>query len=266
MSPLLHQNESFPDIDFIAEHHEARLASYSRFDEQSSPFLRAVARRVQHRSYYQDLQSQMLAESRRLQRYLEQQHRKNGRRVFVFTSAYKNEGVSTVVLNLAKAFEYSGRGYRVLIVDANIKSPGLTRFLGGRALGMGLLDLLAGDCDTHGIFQKLAGAEIYFLGHGRKRRDAEKLIQFDRLKAQLRFLESLFDFIIIAAPPVELFPDGYLWARLAGGMILVVHAYRTPLRAIKNIKRRMRKYRLEIFGTILNRRQFAIPKFAYEWV
>ncbi|MDQ7052060.1 MAG: CpsD/CapB family tyrosine-protein kinase [candidate division KSB1 bacterium] len=265
-SPLLHQNEAFVDIDFIAENHAAREQRLAQVNKTSSPFLHAVAQSLNRKNYYQELQKHLLAESRQLYKFILEQKKRQGRKVFVFSSAYKNEGVATVVLNLIKAFEKAGENHRVLVVDANVKTPGLTRFLGGMALGQGLLDLLAEGCEIKGILQKLVGAEIYFLGHGRKRKNAHEYMTYTNLKTHLARLEDLFDFIIVAAPPLELNLEGYLWGRLADGLILVIHAYRTPLRAIKRIKRRTQRFNASILGTVLNRRQFAIPKFVYEWV
>ncbi len=266
MSPLLHQNEAFVDIDFIADHHEARSQRFKFMKNSSSPFLRAVADRLQRKNYYQELQKHLLAESRQLYKFMLEQKKRQGRNVFVFSSAYKNEGVATVVLNLVKVFEKAPARHRVLVIDANVKTPGLTRFLGGMALGRGLLDLLAEGCEVKGILQKLVGSEIYFLSHGRKRKNAHQYMTYTHLKTHLARLEDLFDFVIVAAPPLELNLEGYLWGRLADGMILVIHAYKTPLRAIKRIKRRSQKFNVTILGTVLNRRQFAIPKFVYEWV
>ncbi len=266
MSPLLHQNEAFVDIDFIAENHTVRARRLAQVNKTSSPFLRAVADSLHRKNYYQELQKHLLAESRQLYKFMLEQKKRQGRKVFVFSSAYKNEGVATVVLNLVKAFEKAGEKHRVLVIDANVKTPGLTRFLGGMALGQGLLDLLAEGCEIKGILQKLVGAEIYFLGHGRKRKNAHEYMTYTHLKTHLARLEDLFDFIIVAAPPLELNLEGYLWGRLADGLILVIHAYRTPLRSIKRIKRRTQKFNVTILGTVLNRRQFAIPKFVYEWV
>ncbi|RMD92467.1 MAG: hypothetical protein D6814_16840 [Calditrichaeota bacterium] len=138
--------------------------------------------------------------------------------------------------------------------------------MGGMGLGPGLLDLLAEETNSRDLLQKLAGSQIYFLNHGRKRKRARELIQYSLLQKRLKKLIPLFDYILIAVPPLELYHDGYVWGRIADGMILVVHAYETPLKAIRNIKNKVAQLRIPLLGTILNRRNFSVPKFVYEWL
>ncbi len=265
MTPLVHQNEAFIDIDYVYETAQERLRKKYRISEKSSPFLRAVANRALRHTYHQDLQDSILMEARRLQKFLNEQYHRYNRRVFVFASAGKHEGVASVVLNLARAFELSTE-HSVLFIDGNLKTPGFSRFLGNIGLGRGLLDMLSENIETKDVLHKLVSSEVYFMSHGRKRKQLQGIVTRRRLRRLLDTVKGLFDMIIIASPPLELYPDGYLWGELSDGMILVIHAYETSLKTVKKIKQRAHRYNVALLGTILNRRQYSIPRFFYEWL
>ncbi|RMD97099.1 MAG: hypothetical protein D6814_10185, partial [Calditrichaeota bacterium] len=113
---LLHQNEHFIDIDFIIEVHRHKTRQSFHLSNSNSPFLHAVAERMQKVNYYKEMQKSILDESTRLHKFILEQGKTAQRKIFVFASAYKNEGVSGVVLNLAKVFEIA-RQHRVLVID-----------------------------------------------------------------------------------------------------------------------------------------------------
>lgn len=259
-----HQNEKFPDVDYLIEAGEKKSGRVVHVPDSSSPLLKAIARRLM-RSRNQAAQQDVLHEANQLRDFLIKTKKEQKRKVFVFASPGKNEGASSIILNLAKAFEVQG-GARVLIIDANLRTPGLTRFLGGMAMSYGLLDLMAGDSTVRGVLQKLAGAEIYFLSHGRKRRQLADYITMRRQQEILARFESLFDYIILDAPPLAVCNDGFLWGALARGLILILNTRDTRLDAIQKVTQTAKSFGTPVLGTVLNKRNFDIPRFAYEWI
>ncbi len=260
-----HQNESYADISFIKKENDRRWSRILALPESSSPLLRAIAESLRRELGIEETVQQAAPDSSRLVEYLLKNRHKQQLRSVVFTSAGKNDGTESVVLNLARHPELL-QGVRVLIIDANITSPGLSKHLGAVAMSAGLLDVLAGESSLRGVLQKLSGADIYFLGRGRKRRNSAALISEQRLREILAYFETLFDFIIIAAPPLQHSRDALVWGRLAGGMVLVVHTPTTRLQRIKQIKKEAQDNQVRILGTILSKKKKPIPRLRYEWI
>lgn len=255
-----HQNEYFLDVDFLQEQQAMR----SPGGGGHSPFLATLSREAacRRRSALLNL---LIDESLRLKSRLLELQQSRGVRAVVFASANAGEGVSSVIMNLAKAFEKT-EATRLLVIDANCKSPGLSNYLGTRGLGKGLLDLLAHPEVHEGALQKIQGTSLYFMSHGRKRRHPEELLQPQRLERLLGEMKSLFDLILIDAPPLRNFPDGFLWGRVADGMILVIHAQRTTMHDVRFVQTTAQQQQIDILGNVLNRRTYSVPRFIYEWL
>ncbi len=60
-----------------------------------------------------------------------------------------------------------------------------------------------------------------------------------------------FDWVIVDAPPLAVFPDAHLLASLADGVVLVVGAGQTPLAAVESAVKMLGRER--IVGIVLNR-------------
>jgi Mrp family chromosome partitioning ATPase len=206
----------------------------------------------------------ILDESARLKNRLVELHKSKGLQSVVFAAATGGIGVSPVIMNLAKTFEKTS-AHRLLVIDANFKSPGISNYLGARGFGKGVMDLLEEPASRDGVVQKAHGSSIYFMPHGLKRRAPEKLLNFPLMQSMLGELERLFDLILIDAPPLLAFPDGFLWGRIAGGMIFVGHPRLTTKSQARFVQSKCREQNIELLGTVLSRRKQGVPEFDYEW-
>jgi len=254
-----HQNEFFPDLNYVLEQQPVFAATgpgqYARD---------ASANAVVRRQRRTRLVNRLIEQSMRLKGRLMDLRQTRGLKTVVFSGANHNVGVWSVLMNLAKTFEKT-ETLKILVVDANVKSPGISNHLGTRGFGKGLLDLLEEPESRDGVLQKIHGAPIYFMSHGRKRRQPENLLQPERMRQVLQRMEKLFDFIIIDAPPLSDFADGYVWSRAADGLVLVCHPERTTMPDVRAIQAAARQQNIEILGHVLNRRNYAVPRFVYEW-
>ncbi len=260
-----HHNESFTDLSFIRKENDRRWSRILSIPENGSPLLKAIAESLRRELGLEEAQSHATEDTSRLLEYLLKNRHKQQVRSVVFTSPGKHDGTASVVLNLAQHPDLL-QGVRLLVIDANITSPGLSKYLGTVAMGPGLLDILAGESQLRGVLQKLSGADIYFLGRGRKRKNSAALITLPRLQKLMSYFEALFDFIIIAAPPIEHSADALTWGRLAGGMVLVVHTPTTRLEHINRIKKEAKDNQVRILGTVLSKKKKPIPRLQYEWI
>lgn len=255
-SQVSQQSENFPDVDFAME--QQAIGFQAGPGDTATPGLKTSQPRSSRAL------NLLIEQSVELKRRIMELRKEKGLRAVAFASANRGVGVASVIMNLVKTFEKT-EALRVLVIDANFKSPGVSNYLGSRGLGKGLLDLLEEPEASDGVLQKTRGSSLYFMPHGRKRRNPAQLLTRDRVVPMLRSMESLFDLIFIDAPPLRDFPDGFLWGRIADGMILVSHPQRTTMEDVRFVQAAAKQHKIEMLGNVLNRRRCIVPHFVYEW-
>jgi len=142
------------------------------------------------------------------------------------TSALPKEGKSFVAANLAQVIVRQ-HGRRVLLIDADLRSPGMHRHLGATQTP-GLSDYLMGECDELSVMQRGPMENLFFVPAGRQATGAPELLANGRLKLLLQRVEPLFDWIIMDTPPVIPVADSTLLANFCEGVLMVVRSNSTP--------------------------------------
>jgi len=164
------------------------------------------------------------------------------------TSALPKEGKSFVAANLAQVIVRQ-QGRRVLVIDADLRSPGMHRHF-GTSQTPGLSDYLLGECDEFAIMQRGPIENLFFVPAGRTASAAPELLANGRLKLFLQRVEPLFDWIILDTPPVVPVADSTLLANFCEGVLMVVRSNVTP----SDLARRAREEFQDklLLGVVLN--------------
>ena len=142
------------------------------------------------------------------------------------TSALPKEGKSFVAANLAQVLVRQ-HGRRVLLIDADLRNPGMHRHLGAKQ-APGLSDYLMGGSDEIAILQRGQMDNLFFVPAGQSGQGAAELLANGRLKMLLQRVEPLFDWIILDSPPVIPVADSTLLANFCDGVLMVVRSQATP--------------------------------------
>ncbi|HSZ61484.1 MAG TPA: CpsD/CapB family tyrosine-protein kinase [Terriglobales bacterium] len=142
------------------------------------------------------------------------------------TSALPKEGKSFVAANLAQVLVRQ-HGRRVLLIDADLRSPGMHRHLGAPQ-SPGLSDYLLGECDEFAALQRGPMENLFFLPAGKNASSAPELLANGRLKLFLQRVEPLFDWVIMDTSPVIPVSDATLVAGSCDGILMVVRSNATP--------------------------------------
>lgn len=164
------------------------------------------------------------------------------------TSALPKEGKSFVSANLAQVIVRQ-HGRRALVIDADLRNPGMHRHLGA-SQSPGLSDYLLGECDEFAIMQRGPIENLFFVPAGRVASGAPELLANGRLKLFLQRVEPLFDWIILDTPPVIPVADSTLLANFCEGVLMVVRSNATP----SDLARRAREEFQDklLLGVVLN--------------
>lgn len=199
--------------------------------------------------FFQDEEKRRGAEEfRTLRSRLYQIREKLPLKRLMVTSALPKEGKSFVAANLAQVMVRQ-HGRRALVIDADLRSPGLHRHLGASQTP-GLSNYLLGECDEFAIMQRGPMENLFFVPAGRVVSGAAELLANGRLKLFLQRVEPLFDWIILDTPPVIPVADSTLLANFCEGVLMVVRSNATP----SDLARRAREEFQDklLLGVVLN--------------
>ena len=147
----------------------------------------------------------------------------------VITSAAPGEGKTLVSLGLALAAVTSGE--RVLLLEADLRNPGLSRVL-GLPTGRGLSAVLTADdgyaledyvshINAGALSDAVGGATLDVLGAGAIPPNPTQLLESQRMKDLLTRAEADYDFVVIDTPPVLIVSDAMPLIAAASGVLAV---------------------------------------------
>lgn len=177
--------------------------------------------------FFQEDDSRIGAEEfRTLRSRLYQIREKMPLKRLMVTSALPKEGKSFVAANLAQVLVRQ-HGRRALLIDADLRNPGMHRHLGATQ-SPGLADYLLGECDEFAALQRGPMENLFFMPAGRTVPSAPELLSNGRLKLFLQRVEPLFDWIIMDTSPVIPVSDATLVAGSCDGILMVVRSNSTP--------------------------------------
>jgi polysaccharide biosynthesis transport protein len=173
-------------------------------------------------------------------------------RAFMVTSTRPAEGKSTSSLALASVLGRTGK--RVLLLDADMRSPSMNEFLGCENK-VGLSNFLAGDNDWQRLVQSTKVKGLSLMPAGPTPPSAAELLSSDRMLMLIRQLQESFDHVVVDAPPILGLADAPLLSRAVEGCVFVVEAEGVALRGIKASLGRLNAVHAHVFGVVLTKLQ-----------
>jgi capsular exopolysaccharide synthesis family protein len=166
----------------------------------------------------------------------------------LISSAIPAEGKTVVSTNLAYALVRQS-GCRVLLMDADLRSPRVHTLLGTSA-APGLADYLQNTANEFEITQRSEETGLCFIAAGNHVTHPSELISSGRMKEFLERVRPMFDWILIDSPPALPVADASVMGGLVDGVLLVVRANSTPAAASQRACKELRD--AHIIGVVLN--------------
>jgi polysaccharide biosynthesis transport protein len=182
-------------------------------------------------------------------------------KILIFTSAQPLEGKTTTAVNTAVALAYGGA--RVLVIDADMRRPGLHRPL-RLTNERGLSQVLIGHARVRDVIQRTVDPNLLAITAGRTPPNPSELLASERMKTLLTNLaHGPFDWIIIDTPPVLAVTDAVVLAPQVTGVTFVVGAEMTRRRLAERAVETILSTRPKQFAVVLNKVDFARNKYYY---
>ncbi|MEZ6045884.1 MAG: polysaccharide biosynthesis tyrosine autokinase [Planctomycetaceae bacterium] len=174
------------------------------------------------------------------------------RRLLV-TSTEKSDGKTTVMANLAVAFSQANK--KTLIVDTDMRRPGMTNLLELRK-EEGLSKLLRTDepvdqCAIE-LIQPTRALNLDIMPSGSRPLNPSELLSSNRLSDFLSWAETVYDQIIIDAPPILAVSDAGIVGRLTDTLILVMRPDKNRRGMVYRSIETLQMFGIHISGVVVN--------------
>jgi len=191
---------------------------------------------------------------------LEGSARGNGGESVLITSAMPGEGKSSTAANLAVAV--AQRGEAAILLEADVRNPELSRLSGVTAPGMA--DVLRGQANMEQALHDAAlhpggkggptlaaAGMVPFIPAGSPGDDHWQLFKEEPLRSFFGALAPSTSLVIVDGPPLGMFSDMAVLARLVDRVILVVQIGQSRKRAVARLREQLDLADLKPAGIVL---------------
>ena len=185
--------------------------------------------------------------------------------IILVTSALPREGKTTAAANLAVTLAQLGD--RTLLVDADLRKPGVGRLLNlTDSKYAGLSSYLAGVSSLELVtVPHPAIANLVAIPTGPLPPNPADLLSSHRFGDALQQLRSQFKFIVIDSPPIMAATDAVIVSVQADGVLLVVRSGETPKEAFTRARDLLVSVKCRLLGVVLNAVDSSAPDYYYSY-
>ena len=176
--------------------------------------------------------------------------KKQGGVSIMLTSAYPEDGKTTVTVNLALMFALSNA--KVVLVDADIRKGRVAKYFRHKS-APGLSDYLSGQVSLEEVTHKSKVNEnLSFISCGTQSPRPYELLESEEMKNLLEELKSKYDYVIIDTPPILLLSDALVLAPITDGTALVCRHQVSYLSDISRALNTLNFSKANVLGVIVN--------------
>ena len=172
-------------------------------------------------------------------------------RTLIVTSSIPGEGKTVTAANLAVVFAQAGR--RVLLVDADLRKPGI-HVVFDLPNSIGLTSLLrSDDARLDAIAQPTEQDNLRVLTTGPLPPNPAELLGSQRMRTVLRQLQADEDLVIFDSPPLQAVADSAILSSFLDGTLIVIDAERSRQRTVRLGRESLARAGANVLGAVLNR-------------
>jgi polysaccharide biosynthesis transport protein len=170
----------------------------------------------------------------------------------VVGSAAPHEGKTTIALHLAQAG--AAMGQKVLLVDANLRTPHLHERL-GLSNQTGLANILAEQLDPMDYIQRSSRSNLSILTAGSLSADSPQQLASSHMQQIVAQLKTEFDLVIYDTPHLFGLADTSFLTAYTDGLLLVVGIRKTRRSVLMQVLTSLQSFQLPVLGVVVNHPQ-----------
>ncbi|MGV9779148.1 polysaccharide biosynthesis tyrosine autokinase [Streptosporangium sp. NPDC003464] len=167
----------------------------------------------------------------------------------VITSCLPGEGKSSTAANLAITLAQAG--WRVILVDGDLRRPRIPRYLGIEGT-TGLTDVLIERARLQDVIQTWGDAELAVLPSGQIPPNPSELLGSRGMRNVLAQLTESYDMVIVDAPPLLPITDAATLAAICDGTLLIARYGKTRREHVARAVEMLSSINARVVGTVLN--------------
>jgi polysaccharide biosynthesis transport protein len=185
--------------------------------------------------------------------------------VILVSSALPREGKTTVAANLAVTLAQLGD--KTVLVDADLRKPGIGRLLGlGMGKHAGLSSYLAGVSTLDLVSVPHPSIpNLTAIPTGPLPPNPADLLASHRLTEAIAELRTKYKFIVLDSPPIMAASDAVILSVQADGVLLVVRSSETPKVAFTRTRDLLTSVNCHLLGVVLNAVDSSAPDYYYSY-
>ena len=170
----------------------------------------------------------------------------------LITSCVKNEGKSTISLELAKSLAISEK--KVLLIDADLrKSVFATRYTINSEDVIGLSEYLSGQAKLEDVVYTTQNENLQMIFAGAVPPNPVELLGSSKFDALLKTVREMYDYVVVDAAPLGAVIDASAISAFVDGAILVITANEISYRFAQDVKVQLERSNCRVLGAVLNR-------------
>ncbi len=174
-----------------------------------------------------------------------------GHKTFLVSSASESEGKSTLAVNLAIGM--AKRGYRVLLIDGDLKRPSQYKLLDrASATVHDFAGYLREKAPFENVLQHDEQTGLHLLINRHSYRNSSELLSSPRMKDMMQRVSLMMDFIFVDSSPIALTADTEVLASLCDAALLVVRQDHSFVQTINDAIDKLTE-NTELLGCVFNR-------------
>lgn len=185
----------------------------------------------------------------------------NDIRTIAVTSAVAHEGKSSIAFRLAKSLAALEK--RVLFLDCDIRNSNTQIRYQIPGKKNGLSEYLCGSVEKDRIIYRTDDPYMDMVFTGAVAPNPSELISGELFQNFMTFVRSIYDYIIVDTPPLNLVIDGLLIAKQCDGAVLVVESGLTERAQMEKARRQMLYADIKILGAVLNKARTGSGRYGY---
>ena len=176
----------------------------------------------------------------------------NDIKTVLITSCVKNEGKSTISIELSKSLALSEK--KVLLIDSDLrKSVFATKYTVNEEKIVGLSEYLSGQAEFDDIIYSTQNENLSMIFAGAVPPNPVELLGSNKFKDLIAQMRDEYDYVIIDAAPLGAVIDASAISAFVDGAILVITANEISYRFAADVKQQLEKSNCRVLGAILNR-------------
>jgi capsular exopolysaccharide synthesis family protein len=169
--------------------------------------------------------------------------------VIVVTSAVPNEGKTAFCLSMARSL--SADGHKVLLIDGDLRHPGVAKSFGS-SMGGRMIELLEGKIELQDAVQLDGKSGAHYLTAPRDGSHPQDVLNSIRTEIVLDRARRAYDIVLIDTPPILVAADAAIVAKFCDRCLFFVRWGSTSRDRVASALRRLVLYNVKVTGIVLS--------------